>query len=72
MLQRLQQHTKCRIDEICRETIGEKLVKKIYNMLIHLLQNRPNLLKKNNIDQIIICTITACLSINEDKNKFSL
>jgi hypothetical protein len=37
MLQRLQQHTKCRIDEICRETIGEKLVKKIYNMLIHLL-----------------------------------
>jgi len=72
MVQRLQQHVKCRIDEICRETIGEKMVKKAYNMVMQLIEKKPVLLQRNNIDQIIICSITACLSINEDTNKFSL
>jgi len=72
LLQRLQQHIKCRIDEICRETIGEKMVKRVYNMVFQLIEKKPELLERNNIDQIIICSITACLSINEDSNRISL
>lgn len=48
------------------------MVKKIYNMIINLIEKRPIILKRNNIDQIIICSITASLSINEDSNKLSL
>lgn len=48
------------------------MVKKVYNLVIQLIEKKPFLLKRNNIDQIIICSITACLSINEDANKLSL
>lgn len=72
LLQRLQQHIKCRIDEICRETIGDKMVKRVYNMVFQLIEKKPELLERNNIDQIIICSITACLSLNEDSNRLSL
>lgn len=30
-----------------------------------ILDKKPYLLKKNNIDQIILCCIMSCLSINE-------
>lgn len=41
-------------------------------MVMQLIEKKPFLLKRNNIDQIIICSITACLSINEDSNKLTL
>lgn len=37
---------------------------KINNLVLELIERKPHLLKKNNIDQIIICSIAACLSIN--------
>jgi hypothetical protein len=37
MLERLWKHIKSRIDEICRETIGEKMVKKIYNIVMQII-----------------------------------
>jgi hypothetical protein len=48
------------------------MVRRIYNMVMQLIEKKPFLLKRNNIDQIIICSITACLSINEDSNKLTL
>lgn len=41
-------------------------------MVFQLIEKKPKLLERNNIDQIIICSITACLSINEDSNRTSL
>jgi hypothetical protein len=72
MMERLWKHVKSRIDEICRETVGEKMVKRIYNMVNQILEKKPVLLQRNNIDQIIICSIMACLSLNEDSNRISL
>lgn len=48
------------------------MVKRVYNMVFQLIEKKPKLLERNNIDQIIICSITACLSINEDSNRTSL
>ena len=33
-------------------------------MVFSIISNKPKLLKDNSIDQIIICSITACISIN--------
>ncbi len=42
-----------------------KLIKKVENLISHLLKQKPDLLYKNKIDQIVICSITSFLKINQ-------
>ena len=66
IFKRIQHHIRLRIAEIIREVrLSERIIGKIYNMVVSIITCKPYLLKQNNIDQIIICSITACLSINE-------
>ena len=66
IFKRIQHHIRLRIAEIVREVrLSERIIGKIYNMVVSIITYKPYLLKQNNIDQIIICSITACLSINE-------
>lgn len=53
-------------------SLPEKIIFKIYSMVFSIISNKPHLLQQNNLDQIIICSITGCLSINELNHNISL
>ena len=51
--------------------VDDKQITKIVNLVRFILERRQTLLKENKIDQIIVCSIGAILSINRSRN-FSL
>ena len=55
--------------EICSRTGVEiSLEEKITTLVVDILNEKYELLHGNKLDQIIICSITACLRINESKH----
>ena len=47
-------------------------VQKIQALVKEILTKKYNILMKNKLDQIIICSISACLSLNEAKYNLAL
>lgn len=65
IFKRIQHHVYCRILEICREVkLNEGSANNIFKMVFSILSSHPPASKKLNMDQIILCSVIACLSIN--------
>jgi hypothetical protein len=47
-------------------------VKKIEALLREIMTKKPSMLQKNRLDQIIICSISACLNLNDAKYNLAL
>jgi len=63
---RLIKHIFDRIEELSREVKLEyKMIKRIQTTVETILKQKPFLLHKNKIDQIIVCCMTSFLSINQ-------
>jgi hypothetical protein len=70
---RLIKHIFDRVDELSREVkLEHKLTKRIQHLIDTILKQKPFLLHKNKIDQIIICCMTSFLSINQITQKNTL
>lgn len=62
-----------RICEICKaNNVEANEVKKIEALVSEIMAKKTVLLETNKLDQIIICSICACLNLNEAKYKLAL
>ena len=66
IFKRLNRHVHERIKEICEAIeVDKTLVNKMETLLTDIIKHKLELLQNNKLDQIIICSIAACLSLNE-------
>lgn len=71
---RLNKHILERVKDLCKEVkiVDGKLIRRVENMVKYLLKDKPYLLSKNKIDQILICVITSFLTVNQFSEKKTL
>lgn len=66
MLKRLEYHVQFRIRDICEEAAGSYNSEKAFKLVQVIMEREPSMISRNKIDQVIICCITAALSLNEE------
>ena len=64
---RLKKHAADRIDELCQVVkIEDRYIKRVVQLVNSIIEKKPYLLKRNKIDQIIICSVTFCIKQSEN------
>lgn len=59
--------------EICQASRVELVeVKKIEALIEEIFKRKPDIIRKNKLDQILICAICACLNLNQAKYNLAL
>lgn len=69
---RLTKHVSERISELCKVVkIEDKYISRVVCLVNKIISDKPYLLQKNKIDQIIICSVTFCIkkSVNGESYK---